>query len=192
MKIVPFFSLILVILLMSACGGGGSAGHEENDETFENAEEARYAKEGRPFAQAVAKQDFDAAYAMLSSHARSRMTSAEFKAIHLKAHADFFVPLAADKAYVVETDSHILSGEVDPAGDRTDQAIDRISIERYVGDVPDNVPKFIRRAALAAPFYDKDKDDVDARACYLTFLLVEDEGKLKVAHFFYRWHDMLD
>lgn len=189
MKIVPSIALFFVMLLMSACGGGESAADDEN---FENAEEARYAKEGRPFAQAIAKQDFAAAYAMLSSHAKARMSLAEFKAFHIEAHAEYFVPFAADKAYVVETDSHILSGEVDPTGDRTDQAIDRISIERYVDDVPDNVPKFIRRAALAAPFYDKDKNDLDARACYLTFLLVEDEGKLKVAHFFYRWHDMLD
>lgn len=189
MKIVPFLGLLFVMLLMSACGGGESVA---DDETFENPEEARYAKEGRPFAMAIFKQDFAAAYAMLSSHAKARMSPEEFKAFHVEAHEEHFVPFAADKAYVVETDSHILSGEVDPAGDRTDQAIDRISIERYVGEVPDDVPKFIRRAALAAPFYDKDKDDVDARACYLTFLLVEDEGKLKVAHFFYRWHDMLD
>lgn len=165
----------------------------EDDEEFESAEEKRYAQAGRPFAEAIARGDYPAAYAMLSSHAKARVTPEAFAAEHDAARAEYFVPAASDPAYVLETDPLLLAGQIDPTADQIDQAFARVDIARTIGDVPADVPTDIRKAALSAPLYDvADPDEAEARCAYLTYLLVEENGQLAVAHWFYRWHDMLD
>lgn len=192
--------LLWAVLTLSLCisftacdRGDSAAGYDEDEEEYETPEERRYAKAGQPFAAAIAKGDFDAAYAMLSSHAQARYTPQAFRAAHKQARAEYFVPLSSEPAYVLETDPNLLAGRPNPDGDEMDQAFDKITIQRDVGDVPADVPESIRRASLSAAFYDvANPDEAEARCCFLTFLLVEEAGELKVAHWFYRWYDMLD
>jgi len=180
--------LLLLALLPTGCDNSAAS----DIDSFDSPEEAAYAKAGRPFAQAIFKGDYDRAYDMLSSHARDRFTREEFRRFHENAHAEYFKPVNAEPARVVETSPYILSGEPEPGGDAMSRKIDLITYDRYVGEVPDYIPKHIRVASLSATFYDDDPHADDVRACFLTYLLVEDGGELRVANCFYRWPDVWD
>lgn len=193
MRRIPL--VVLLGLLVAACDPSaptGGASSSSGEDRKLSAKEARYVEAGRPFADAVVKQDYAAAYSMISSHLKPLMSLDDLTVAINQAHADYFTPHHADPPYVVEMDPKALAGEVDTSQDKTSQAIDRMSIERYVGTVSEVIAPEIRRASVTVAFYDKDKEDMDVRSYYLTFLLVEDEGQLKVGHFFFRWHDMLD
>lgn len=192
-------TLIFMAMVALLCVGGcdrssstSSSSGEAEAETFESPQVADYTRAGRPFAQAIFKKDYAAAYQMLHPLVRQRFTLAQFTAVQEKARTDFFAPASAEKAYVSETDPAILSGRVDPKAEKSDQVVAAMEIARLLGNVPDYVPVANRRAVLTAALYDRDPEDVDCRCIYLNYLLVEDHGQYSIAHWFYRWHDMLD
>lgn len=186
---------MLTLVCVVACDRPASKSvpaEEANEGTFDSPQEKTYTLAGRPFAEAIAKQDYAAAYQMLHPVVKRRLTLAQFIAAHNQARVDYFVPASTEKAYVAETDPAILSGRVDPKAEQIDKASAAMAIARQVGDVPSDIPIAIRRAALTAALYDRDPEDSDCRCAYLNYLLVEENGQYSIAHWFYRWHDMLD
>lgn len=121
---------------------------------------------GRPFYTAIAAGDHAAAHALLSSHARARMTGLQFEApedeaaaaklaaaVHPAVDAPKFGQLlqATIRAYgtpkrvaeldVFETDPQVLSGQATAVEDR-------IGAMFAIGNMPATIPAAIRRASL--------------------------------------------
>lgn len=154
--------------LSAGCGGGGEeqAGGAPAAVDFVDeeatAEERPYIEAARPFVVAMAEQRYDDAYAMLSSHARARMTlnqfcggldeaeahrnqqnpvlnvdAARFKELFGTVTALFGTPAQPEMLYVESLDPAVLSG----GGEALEAAF-------AIGAMPADIPFDIRRAAL--------------------------------------------
>jgi len=151
-------------LTMTACGSGNQSSEAAKAEQAEQAspEEKKFAAAAEPFVKAVAARDYAAAYAQLSSHARSRMSlnqfspdtndtayarnesqprsnvSAEDFAKWMTAvEAGHGQPSSVRQIHVFETDPKVLSGQGE-----------RLEVMFAIGAMPASVPADIRRASV--------------------------------------------
>lgn len=233
--------LTLAIALLAGCSGSSNPSEEQDarpsdadaaaaaaDEDV-SPEERKYLEAGRPFFEALAKSDHSQAYALLSSHATSRMSVNQFLApedeAQLKANeehpmenvtaeqfaeqvrgveAKFGKPRKADNLHVQSLDPKILSGQAT-------EPMDKLDIMFSIGMMPDSVPADIRRASLRGSIRTEwNPEDLKAAAQQLNsteeevlkneegpyfnikYVLVEEEGVLKVGYFEFLPPSMLD
>jgi hypothetical protein len=185
---------------------------DDIDDDADTPEERRFIEAGKPFVRAVAQNRPEAAYAELSSHARRRMiraqfgggdpqqdrrqaeefkdvTPEQFAALFAQVVQQFGTPYKVGSLSVTETDPKLLSGKVT-------NAEDRLAVMINIGAMPDSVPAAIRRAALRAQIQTrpapnagkaprrKDADEDDEGPYFnVKYVLVEEDGKLKVGYF---------
>src|SRR5262245_36636555 len=111
---------VLALSVSAAVGGCGGSDPESGDAA--TGEDRRVAQAARPFLEAVAKQDHEAAYRLLSSHVTRSLTLEQFRTDNESAFAELGQPLALGDVYGVETDPKILVGPEHAAGE---DALDR-------------------------------------------------------------------
>lgn len=169
---------------------------------FENNDDRRFGLFADKFAAALVAKNYEAAWKLGSSHLRQRITAQQLASAEQESFQKFGQPTKALTAGSVTSDRDELRNPADVT-----DAIDRVSVARSVGDIPASVPVELRRASVqidvlrdpktipdykAEPADTDSSDDDEAPRSYLTVVLVEEKGKLGVAHFWHRWPDILD
>lgn len=162
--------LFLSLLPATGCGGGGnrsggpSAASEHEEEI--KAEERPFIDAAKPFYAAIAACEYDKAYAMLSTHARERMSLNQFKpeeddAAFKKNEDNPVRNVAADKfitmlGLVEKTygkpkrveNLHVYSTEADVLTRKSKEPTGAIDSLFAIGNMPDSIPGNIRKASL--------------------------------------------
>ena len=201
--------------------GNGNAEVETEDEDL-SAEDKKMMAAAKPFLQAIAGNKFETAYEHLSTHAKKRMFDyqfsigddenprrkpTEFKDVSAEKFAEllqqfakpFGRPARIQHYYVSTRDPNELSGVAKSNLEKFDQMIN-------IGNMPADIPASIRKAALRAQIGtevekkkrkrkqedDEETDDGEGPYFNLKFVLVEEEGKLKVGYFEFFGPTMLD
>ena len=163
--IIPLCSVAVICAALSGCGlkteADARAKSSNADESDMSPEERQFVAAAEPFLKAIAARSYDHAYGQLSSHARARMSSAQFvppdlperapgrPSITLNATAQDFallmqrverehgLPNAVKNAHVFSTDVAVLSGQ----GDALESMF-------AIGGMPSSVPVGIRKASI--------------------------------------------
>jgi len=171
--LAPFLAALLAL---TGCGPRGSSGEKpqngsaeaEEDEDL-TPEEKAYLAAARPFLDAIARRDYAAAYALLSTHATARMSPnqfthvqdeaamkrqeleaianakpADFAKLMQRAEADFGTPLSVESAGVMTTDPAELAGKASA-----------METAFSIGNMPDSIPTSIRKASVRAQILTK-------------------------------------
>ncbi|MCW8128825.1 MAG: hypothetical protein KIS92_00445 [Planctomycetota bacterium] len=154
--------------MLFSCGGGGKSGESALAETGEaevTAEERPFYDAGKPFFEAVARRDYEAAYAMLSSHARTRFSKNQITlpddmaevnrndaaAVPITA-ADLALKMAqVEKEYgkPAELQSyHVYTIEKAVLTKTKKEELGELDSAFALGTMPDSTPMDIRRASL--------------------------------------------
>jgi len=169
-------------------GGPPKTAKEEDPIRVDSDEERRYAVAAKPFLEAVARGDHAAAYALLSSHATKTATADQFHAAMDKAFEEFGKPIKLGSIYGVYTEREILKGAKHQKGeDDLDRVGNQMEASDAVGEMPDSIPLDIRRASVKGEMvFGKDQDTGDDLHYLLTAVLVEENGQLKVGHYWFR------
>ena len=179
---------LLFAVTLGGCGGSDS---ESGDAA--TGEERRLAEMARPFMEAVTKHDHEAAYRLLSSHLTRSLTLEQFRIDNESAFAELGRPLALGEVYGVETDPKILVGPEHATGEGAlDQAASKLQAADAVGAMPDSIPLAIRRASVKGRMVIGKDESGDELAYLLTVVLVEDAGRLRVGHYFFRPYNIFD
>jgi hypothetical protein len=228
---LPIAAILLPMSLIS-CGKksqeGGSAASEtaqqsEDDFLDKDAkpDERQYLLAAKPFFIAIANQQYAEAYALLSSHAKARMsfnqfTPAEQTADFQRNEANPFTNVTADQfaelmKYVEASRGtprapkmlSVFSTDPDVLNRRSKEQFGAMDSMFAIGAMPDSIPADIRRASLRGQIHTQlsseelekvaqtqgisveelQKDENFDPYLNLKVVLVEEDGKLKVAYF---------
>jgi hypothetical protein len=165
-KSILFVVLAALWVTLSSCRERTAteviAGEREGKEEKVSPQERKFIEGGRPFVNAIAARQYEAAYGLLSSHARARMSVNQFVAATddnqykrneanaltnvklpeftnwmAKVEAEHGLPAAVKTIYVFSMDPAALSGR--------GEALDSLFA---IGAMPKSVPFDIRRASL--------------------------------------------
>jgi hypothetical protein len=165
---------ILLPVLLAGCGKETQDGEDQTAQTSEddfldkdaNPDERPYLVAAKPFFVAVANQQYAEAYALLSSHARARMSLNQFTPA--QQDADFqqnesnpFVNVTAEQfAYLMQYVEaahgaprapkmlHVFSTDPDVLNRRSKEQFGAMDSMFAIGAMPDSIPADIRRASL--------------------------------------------
>jgi len=217
--ILLFCGLAAISAALAGCGlkTDAEARAKNSDREETSPEERKYLAAAEPFLKAIAARDYAAAYAHLSSHARAKMSSAQFDptddprtgrprqaSITLKATAQDFatsmqrverahgLPKAVRQADVFSSDPAVLSGQ--------GEALDSMFA---IGEMPASIPFGIRKASIRCQIGTQltaeqlaqeakrvgltaqqlQQDEDFAPYFNLKFVLVEEEGVLRIGYF---------
>jgi hypothetical protein len=165
---------ILLPVLLAGCGKETQDGEDQTAQTSEddfldedaNPDERPYLVAAKPFFVAVANQQYAEAYALLSSHARARMSLNQFTPAEERAdfernesnplinvtveqfaelmryvEAAHGTPLAPKMLHVFSTDADVLNR-------RSKEQFGAMDSMFAIGAMPDSIPADIRRASL--------------------------------------------
>lgn len=166
------FVVAVLGLLLVGCGKSGQEGGEQEqaraveEEEKLTPEEQKYLDAAKPFAVAIAGRKYDEAYALLSSHATTRMslnqfapedddakfarnesmpiakvTAAKFAELMQTSEKRFGAPSALKDLDVFSTDPNAMDR-------KGKQGFDAVDAMFAVGNIPDTVPANIRRASI--------------------------------------------
>ena len=173
MRLRRFAVLIFVGFVFAGCGKSNqnadsstSAADSAKGETSATPEQRRYLDAAKPFAVAIANRKYDEAYALLSSHAKARMSLNQFSpendearfAVHEKnpetnvtvekfrelmgkAEDRHGAPRSVKNLSVFSTDTDILNR-------RGKEKLDAVDSMFAIGNMPESIPADIRRASL--------------------------------------------
>lgn len=211
MKLRIALALAVLGVVVSCDQSSGPAAHSGGSaSTFATGVEEQCARTADAFAAALVRGDYPAAHALCSSHLRSRLSAEQIAEAERRSIAEFGKPTKVHPTEYVNTEADELAGprhEV-PGEDALDAAIRKISAQRAVGDIPDAVPVSIRRGSIVVevtrdprtiPNFEADTgvsiDQLtgdDMPHSYLTMVLVEEDGQMRVAHYWHRWPDIGD
>ena len=173
-RVTVLTAAILLPVLLTSCGRKGTDGEQETAQESEddfldkdaNPDEREYLVAAKPFFIAVANQQYAEAYALLSSHAKARMSLNQFTPA--QQDADFqqnesnpFINVTAEQfAYLMQ---YVEAAHGTPRAPKmlhvfsTDaEVLNRCSKEQFgamdsmfaIGAMPDSIPADIRRASL--------------------------------------------
>lgn len=204
-----------------ALGAAAHAAEQESDGDDMSPNERKFQAAGKPFVDAVAARNLEAAYTELSSHARKRMnedqfgggsddknspgiahddvSAAQFAKLFERVEKKFGRPMRLGELSVTETDPNMLAG-------KAKDNLERFSVAIAIGAMPADIPTGIRKAALRAQIQTidpnlkrpkrkdgEDDEDIDEHPYFnVKFVLVEEGGKLKVGYFEFFPPSMLD
>ncbi|HYF48006.1 MAG TPA: hypothetical protein VEJ63_01270 [Planctomycetota bacterium] len=160
---------IIALAVLSGCGGGtssGSAKGEPETDSEATPEERKYIDAAKPFVAAIAGRKYDEAYALLSSHAKARMSRNQFKpedddakfeaseknpmtgvsaekfAEMMKlVEKEYGQPQRMNNLHVHSLEAKILSGNASSNEDKLDAMF-------AIGNMPKSIPANIRKASL--------------------------------------------
>jgi hypothetical protein len=164
----------LLPVLLTSCGRKAPEGEQETAQESEddfldkdaNPEEREYLVAAKPFFIAVANQQYAEAYALLSSHAKARMSLNQFTPA--QQDADFqqnesnpFINVTAEQfAYLMQYVEaahgaphapkmlHVFSTDADVLNRRSKEQFGAMDSMFAIGAMPDSIPADIRRASL--------------------------------------------
>ena len=165
---------ILVPLLVASCGKKGQEGEKKTVQKSEDdfldkdakPDERKYLLAAKPFFTAVASRKYAAAYALLSSHARARMSLDQFKPAQQNTDAQqnqsyLFDNVTAEQfAYLMQYVEaahgaprapkmlHVFSTDPDVLNRRSKEQFGAMDSMFAIGAMPDWIPADIRRASL--------------------------------------------
>ena len=132
--------------------------------------EAKYKKVALEFGEALMSEDYAKAWSFASSDLKNSMSLEDFSQAHADARKEYGVPLKLDVDY----------NTLDP------QDLQNAAEYGFSAEIPQD----IRRAWMAIQMgIELDEEGDIYRSCECWFLLVEEDGAEKVAHFEYRWTD---
>lgn len=170
-KIGVSLAYVLVVAtsgMLLSCGGGSKSGGSsiaEKDEEEVSAEERPFYDAGKPFFEAFARRDYAAAYAMLSSHARTKfsknqvtlpddeaavkrndaaavpITADDLAQKMAQIEKEYGKPAALQSYYVYTIEKAVLTKTKKEEMGELDSAF-------ALGTMPDSTPMDIRRASL--------------------------------------------
>jgi hypothetical protein len=167
-------SAILLPVLLTSCGKKGLVGENKTNQKSEDdfldkdakPNERKYLLAAKPFFIAVANRKYADAYALLSSHARARMslnqfTPAEQQADFNQNESNPFVNVTAEQfAYLMQYVEaahgaprapkmlHVFSTDPDVLNRRSKEQFGAVDSMFAIGAMPDWIPADIRRASL--------------------------------------------
>jgi hypothetical protein len=196
-KVRFIFAGFLMPVILCACGksgtdSSGSAGDSEKEEHYSK-DEKPFVAAAQPFMAALVKQDHAAAYALLSSHAKAAMTLEQFTAANNKSFTELGTPISLGDIYGIETDKDVLAGPDHVTGaDNVEKGVNRLLAFDAVGTMPDSIPAAIRRASIKGDIVFGKEKEGDELSYIVTVVLVDDGGKLRVGHYWFRNRTMLD
>src|SRR5438046_6079120 len=190
-RVTSLIAAILLPLLLTSCGKQGQEGEkktaQKNEDDFldKNAkpEERKYLLVAKPFFIAVANRNYAAAYALLSSHARARMSLNQFTPAQQDADfqqnesypmtnvtAEQFSYLmqyveAAHGAPRAPKMLHVFSTDADVLNRRSAEQFGAVDSMFAIGAMPDSIPGDIRRASLRGQIHTElSPEDVEKAA----------------------------
>ena len=173
-RVTVLTAAILLPVLLTSCGRKAPDGEQETAQESEddfldkdaNPEERKYLVAAKPFFIAVANQQYAEAYALLSSHAKARMSLNQFTPA--QQDADFqqnesnpFINVTAEQfAYLMQYVEaahgtprapkmlHVFSTDADVLNRRSKEQFGAMDSMFAIGAMPDSIPADIRRASL--------------------------------------------
>ena len=173
-RVTVLTAAILLPVLLTSCGRKAPEGEQETAQESEddfldknaNPDEREYLVAAKPFFIAVANQQYAEAYALLSSHARARMSLNQFTPA--QQDADFqqnesnpFVNVTAEQfAYLMQYVEaahgtprapkmlHVFSTDAEVLNRRSKEQFGVMDSMFAIGAMPDSIPADIRRASL--------------------------------------------
>jgi hypothetical protein len=173
-RVTVLTAAILLPVLLTSCGRKGPDGEQETAQESEddfldkdaNPDEREYLVAAKPFFIAVANQQYTEAYALLSSHARARMSLNQFTPA--QQDADFqqnesnpFINVTAEQfAYLMQYVEaahgtprapkmlHVFSTDADVLNRRSKEQFGAMDSMFAIGAMPDSIPADVRRASL--------------------------------------------
>jgi hypothetical protein len=194
---------ILLPVLLAGCGKETQDGEDQTAQTSEddfldkdaNPDERPYLVAAKPFFVAVANQQYAEAYALLSSHARARMSLNQFTPA--QQDADFqrneinpFVNVTAEQfAYLMQYVEaahgaprapkmlHVFSTDPDVLNRRSKEQFGAMDSMFAIGAMPDSIPADIRRASLRGQIHTDLSPDELAKAANEQGISVEELKK---------------
>jgi predicted small lipoprotein YifL len=165
---------VLLPVVLTSCGRKGPDGEQETAQESEddfldkdaNSDEREYLVAAKPFVIAVANQQYADAYALLSSHAKARMSLNQFAPA--QQDADFqrnesnpFINVTAEQfAYLMQYVEaahgtplapkmlHVFSTDADVLNRRSKEQFGAMDSMFAIGAMPDSIPADVRRASL--------------------------------------------
>jgi hypothetical protein len=173
-RVTILIAVILLPVLLTSCGRKSQDSEQTTAQTSEDdfldkdakPDERTYLLAAKPFFVAIANQNYAEAYALLSSHAKARMSLNQF--MPAEQRADFegneSNPLTnvtaeqfADLMKMVEAALgtprapkmlHVFSTDVDVLNRRSKEQFGAVDSMFAIGAMPDSIPSHIRRASL--------------------------------------------
>ena len=173
-RVTVLTAAILLPVLLTSCGRKGTDGEQETAQESEddfldkdaNPDEREYLVAAKPFFIAVANQQYAEAYALLSSHAKARMSLNQFTPA--QQDADFqqnesnpFINVTAEQfAYLMQYVEaahgtprapkmlHVFSTDAEVLNRRSKEQFGAMDSMFAIGAMPDSIPADIRRASL--------------------------------------------
>jgi hypothetical protein len=173
-RVTFLIAAILLPVLLTSCGKKSQDGEQPTAQTSEDdfldkdakPDERKYLLAAKPFFVAIANQQYADAYALLSSHARARMSLNQFAPAEQRADfqrnesnplinvtAEQFVELmkyveAARGTPRTPKMLHVFSTDPDVLNRRSKEQFGAMDSMFAIGAMPDSVPADIRRASL--------------------------------------------
>ena len=173
-RVTILIAAILLPQLLTSCGKQGQKGEKKTAQKSEDdfldkdakPDERKYLLAAKPFFVAVANRKYPDAYALLSSHARSRMSLNQFTPAQQE--ADFqrnesypFVNVTAEQfvglmGYVEAAHGtprapkmlHVFSTDAEVLNRRSKEQFGAVDSMFAIGAMPDSIPADVRRASL--------------------------------------------
>lgn len=207
--IVWFFGALTNQLPVNEHGQERLADDEEGDKASSPAERD-YSRLAKAFGQALVKGDYKTAHSLGSKDFQTRTSVDQLAEAEDKSFKEFGKPVKIADAEKPNTDANDLAGPNHTVAGESpvDAGIRKLSARRAVGDLPDTVPVESRKASIqmevqrdprTIPDFEKksgmkieELTPDDAPASYMTVVLVKDNDRLAVAHYFHRWRNILD
>jgi hypothetical protein len=173
-RVPILIAAILLSVSLTSCGKKGQVGEETTPQTSEDdfldkdakPDERQYLLAAKPFVVAVANQQYAEAYALLSSHAKARMSLNQFAPADQQANfnqneSNPFVNVTAEQfAYLMQYVEaahgaprapkmlHVFSTDPDVLNRRSKEQFGAVDSMFAIGAMPDSIPGDIRRASL--------------------------------------------
>ena len=174
LHIAIFTAALLMPLFLTSCGKRGQAGEKKTVQKSEDdfldkdakPDERKYLLAAKPFVIAVANRKYADAYAVLSSHARARMSLDQFKPSEQDSDSQqsqsyVFDNVTAEQfAYLMQYVEaahgaprapkmlHVFSTDPDVLNRRSKEQFGAMDSMFAIGGMPDWIPADIRRASL--------------------------------------------
>jgi predicted small lipoprotein YifL len=173
-RVTVLTAAVLLPVVLTSCGRKGPDGEQETAQESEddfldkdaNSDEREYLVAAKPFVIAVANQQYADAYALLSSHAKARMSLNQFAPA--QQDADFqrnesnpFINVTAEQfAYLMQYVEaahgtplapkmlHVFSTDADVLNRRSKEQFGAMDSMFAIGAMPDSIPADVRRASL--------------------------------------------
>ena len=173
-RVTILIAAILLPVLLTSCGKKSQDGEEKTAQQSEDdfldkdakPDERQYLLAAKPFVAAVANQQYAEAYALLSSHAKARMSLNQFapaadRADFQRNESNPLTNVAAEQfaelMKMVEAAHgtprapkmlHVFSTDADVLNRRSKEQFGAVDSMFAIGAMPDSIPPDIRRASL--------------------------------------------